>query len=120
VVALSSPKRALPRSPRSRSRAGGGSSSRHGPASATSTLTNVSTSTTSVQLLAANAGRLGAAVYNDSAVVLYLKLGTTASSTSYTVAMAAGSYYEVPFSYNGRIDGVLASGTGTARVTELS
>lgn len=88
----------------------------------TATLSNVSTSGTSATLLSANARRLGATIYNDSSVVLYVKFGTTASSTSFTVAMAAGAYYEIPIGavYTGRIDGILASSTGTARVTELT
>lgn len=87
---------------------------------ATATLTNVSTSGTSATLLAAAALRIGATIYNDSSVVMYVKFGTTASATSFTIAMAAGSYYEVPYGYTGRIDGILASSTGTARVTELT
>lgn len=84
----------------------------------TAALSNVSTSTTSATLLSANTARIGAQIFNDSAVVMYVKFGTTASSTSYTVQLAANTYYEVPAGYTGRIDGILASSTGTARVTE--
>lgn len=86
----------------------------------TSALANVATSTTSATLLAANANRLGAMIHNDSTRNLYVKFGTTASNTSFTVLMPANSYYEVPFGYTGRIDGILASQSGTARVTELT
>lgn len=87
---------------------------------ATATLANVSSSATSVTLLAANTARIGATIFNDSSAILYVKLGTTASATSYTIQMAAGSYYEVPFGFNGRIDGIWASANGSARVTELT
>lgn len=84
----------------------------------TATLTNVSTSTTNATLLSSNTSRVGAQIYNDAPQILYVKFGATASSTSFTAPLAASTYYEVPAGYTGQIDGVLASGTGTARVTE--
>ena len=86
-------------------------------------LSNVATSTASAQILSAGTRR-GATIVNDATAILYLKFGITASSTSYTVALAPAvggvpSYYEVHKDYSGRIDGVLASGTGTARVTTI-
>ena len=86
----------------------------------TATLSNVAGSASSVTLLASNTARTGATIQNDSSVVLYVKFGATASTTSYTVKMAADSYYEVPFGYTGVIDGIWASATGSARVTEMS
>jgi hypothetical protein len=89
---------------------------------ATSTVTSVSSSATSVSLLASNANRIGATFYNDSTQICYLKLGATASTTSYTIQMAAGSYYELPFQnkmYTGAIDGIWASANGAMRITEL-
>lgn len=88
---------------------------------ATATTTSVSDTALSTTLLAANANRLGATVYNDSTVDLYLKLGATASLTSFTVKMAADGYYEVPFNYTGIIDGIWASDAiGAARIVELT
>lgn len=85
----------------------------------TSTHANVSTSTTSATLIAANALRLGGSVYNDSSVVLYVATnGSAASATNFKIAMAAGSYYEIPAGITTLVTGVLASGTGTARVDE--
>lgn len=88
----------------------------------TSTLSNVSSSATNVTLLASNANRLGATFYNDSTQICYLKFGATASSTSYTVQLVAGAYYELPPAhiYTGIIDGLWASANGSMRVTELS
>ena len=85
----------------------------------TPTTANVATSTSNATLSAADVTLGGRAIANDSAAILYVKFGATASSTSYTVAMAAGAYYEVPFWYRGRIDGILSTGTGSARVTEV-
>jgi hypothetical protein len=92
------------------------------PKSGTATLSNVASSATNVTLLASNAARLGATIYNDSTQVLYVKFGTTASATSYVVQIAANGYYEVPGPavYTGRIDGIWASANGNARVTELT
>lgn len=90
--------------------------------SSTATLSNVASSATSVTVLAANANRLGAMVYNDSTAVLYLKFGATASTSSYTVQIASLGYYELPTlsRYTGIIDGIWASANGNARVTELT
>lgn len=91
----------------------------------TPTQSSVAGSATSVSLLASNANRRGATIVNESSAVLYLKLGATASTTSYSVAMAGSAsapyaYYEVPFAYSGAIDGIWASATGNARITEIA
>lgn len=86
---------------------------------ATPTVATVASSATNVTLFASNSSARGRALFNESTQILYLKLGTTASATSYTVQMAANSYYEVPFGYTGRIDGIWASANGNARTTEL-
>lgn len=88
---------------------------------ATATLTNVVTSTVSASLLAANAARRQVFVYNDSNSTLYVKFGATASPTSFTVLIPkAGAWESVLNGYTGAIDTVLASGAGTARVTEVT
>lgn len=86
---------------------------------ATGTLSNVSGSATSVTLLASNAARRQAVIVNDSSAVLYVKFGTTASTTSYTYRLDPYDTLEVE-NYTGRIDGIWASATGAARVTEVS
>lgn len=86
----------------------------------TATLTNVASSATSVTCLSAATGRGAAFIFNDSAQVLYIKFGETASATSFTVKVAAGGFYEVPLpAYLGRIDCIWASADGFARVTEV-
>lgn len=88
--------------------------------SGTGTSSNVSASASNVTLLASNAARVGASIHNDSTAILYLKLGATASATSFTARLTEQGYYEVPAGYTGIIDGIWASATGTARVTELT
>lgn len=89
------------------------------------TVTSVNSSATSVTLLAANPRRTAASIYNDSSAVLYLKLGATASTSSYSIQIAAGGYYELPATnraisgvYAGVVDGIWASAIGAARITE--
>lgn len=91
-----------------------------GSNTATPTLANVSGSASSVTLIASNTARKGATIYNDSTVNLYVKFGSAASTTSFTVLMLPGGYYEVPFSYTGIITGIWDSATGAARTTELT
>lgn len=86
----------------------------------TCTGSNVSASATSTQLLASNADRLGATLFNDSNAVCYVKLGTTASATDFIVKMGPGAYYEIPFGYRGRIDGIWTTATGTMRCGEFT
>lgn len=89
--------------------------------SGTGAVTSVGDSAVNVTLLASNANRLGATFWNTSSAILYLKLGATATSASFTVAMAANSYFEVPYGYTGIIDGIWASDAGgVVVITELS
>jgi len=92
---------------------------REAPA-ATGTTSNVAGSATNVTLLAANAARIGATIFNDSTAELLVKFGATASSTSFTVKLALDGYLEVPANYTGIIDGIWGSATGSARVTEIT
>ncbi len=88
---------------------------------ATTAQTSVADTTSNVTLLASNADRLGATIFNDSTANLKLKLGATASATSFTTELQQDDYYEVPFNYTGIIDGIWASDTaGSARITELT
>ncbi|HYF46423.1 MAG TPA: hypothetical protein VD926_09460 [Acidimicrobiales bacterium] len=85
-------------------------------------MSSVDDSASSVTLSAANGIRQGWSCFNDSSEALYIKFGATASTTSFTVKVAAGAYYEMPEPiYCGVIDGIwAANSTGAARITELS
>lgn len=92
-------------------------------ASPTGTITSVVSATASTSLLAANANRLGAVFYNDSTATLFLALSATASTTAYTVQLAAGSFYELPdlgTIYTGAVTGIWSAANGSVKVTELT
>ena len=78
------------------------------------------TSTSYGTIATASTGRLGCTIFNEGAGRLHATLGTaTTSTTSYTVSIGSGEYYEVPMNYTGLIGGIFAT-AGTARVTVLS
>lgn len=91
---------------------------------ATATLSNVADSASSQTLLAANAGRLGVMIWNDSTQRLLVKCGTTASATSASIPIQPQGYYELPAApgiYTGIITGIWdADASGSARCTELT
>ena len=87
----------------------------------TGTLSNVAAATASTTLLAANAARRNAIVYNDSTSDMYLKYGTAASSTSFTLYVPSLATVAIPGSeYAGIITGIWISAAGNARVTETT
>lgn len=83
------------------------------------TVASVACSTTVATLLAASGSRKGGTIYNNAATDLYVKFGSTASSTDFTLKMGPGDYFELPAvsTYGGIVTGTLASGTGNALVT---
>ncbi len=86
--------------------------------SQSATTANVASSASSVTLFAAAGLAKGRTIFNDSTAVLYVKFGATASTTSYTVQLPAGAFYEFPQPcYSGVVDGIWASANGAARVT---
>lgn len=61
------------------------------------TLTNVSSSASSVTLLSARSDRLRAYIWNNSTAILYVKLDSTAATTtSCTYKMIADAQIELP------------------------
>jgi hypothetical protein len=83
-------------------------------------VTSVASSASNVTLFAANANARGRTIFNESTAVLFVKFGTTASATSYTVQMATNTYFTFPDNvlYAGRVDGIWAAANGSARLTE--
>ncbi|MCC6382820.1 MAG: hypothetical protein IT304_09945 [Dehalococcoidia bacterium] len=86
------------------------------------TVSSVDDSATVVTLLAANASRLGACFQNISTEILYIKLGSAASLTNFTVKVAASTgYWEIPYGYVGIVTGIWANNsTGAVLITEFS
>jgi hypothetical protein len=93
------------------------------PRPSTTNLSNISDTASSVTLISANGSgtRHGLSIFNDSTEALFVKCGTTASATSFTVKILAGGYFEFPQPvYTGRVDGIWANdASGAARVTEF-
>lgn len=88
---------------------------------ATATLSSVASSATTVSLFAANINARVRTIANDSTAVLYVAFAATATTSAYTVKMAAGDYYEVPSpQYTGVVSGIWASANGSARLTEVA
>lgn len=85
----------------------------------TAALSNVAGSASSVTLKAANADRRALIIVNESSATLYIKFGATASATDYTYQLQAGDTHREEL-YTGIVDGIWASATGAARVTELT
>jgi len=91
--------------------------------SATATLTRPATSTTSESVLASNANRNKAIFFNESTTTGgWLKFGTTASATSYSIRMEARDTFIIEGSglYTGIVHFILDSGTSNMGVTELT
>jgi hypothetical protein len=89
---------------------------------ATATRASLTQSSTSVTAQASNANRLGWSCFNNptQGATLYLKYGTTASTTDFDVQIAPFGYFELPQPcYTGRIDAIWDStGAGYARTVE--
>lgn len=80
---------------------------------------NVAASLSSVTLFNSNSTRRMAMVYNESTGNLYVKLGSTASVTSYTYKIPPGGGYEIPTpAYILPMDGIWDIANGNARCTE--
>ena len=86
------------------------------------TLTSVASTTSDSTILAANALRGGAIIYNESTSILYLLLASGVSSTTaYSMQVPANGNFTIsPGDYTGIIKGNWASANGFARVTEFA
>lgn len=84
------------------------------------TLTNVAlSSNANVTLASASTARCRLIVVNESDGALLVKYGATATATSYSRRVAPGAELVLdPPCYQGRVDAILPSGSGDARVTE--
>lgn len=91
---------------------------------ARSTIASVSrvpASLLAVSLSAANPMRMGLLLYNDSTSDAYIKYGTGATSTDYTIKMVGGSYWEMPSPMTTvEITCAWTTATGAMQVTEES
>ena len=85
------------------------------------TCTSPAMSTTVATLASSNSSRKGLVIFNDTGQILYVKFGTGATTTDFTVKIPDQAVYELPFQglYTGAVTGILSTGSGEAYVTEL-
>jgi hypothetical protein len=88
--------------------------------SSTTRSTVACNASTTTELLAASTNRVGATIYNVSNKKLYVELGAAASASAYTTLIQAGGYYELPFGWQGSVNGIFDSGTGNVLVREFT
>lgn len=84
---------------------------------ALATVTNVSVGTSPTTLSASNANKTRVVIFNETGT-LYVKLGSGASSTSYTTRLTANTLYEIT-GYTGIISATKQTGTTPVLVTEV-
>lgn len=94
------------------------------PVEATAAQSNVASANADTALLAVNAARRGASVFNDSTSILNISFGAgAASATNFKVQVAPGGYWSLGADFavwTGAIRGWWATANGFARVTELT
>jgi hypothetical protein len=90
--------------------------------SATSAVTSVAGATSSTSILASNANRIAASVYNNTTKNMFVLCNSgTASASNFTILLMQGSYWEVPSDYTGAINAIWSSGvSGSALITEFT
>jgi hypothetical protein len=74
-----------------------------------------------ITLLATNASRQGAAIFNDPRGAggnLFVRLGAAAGTLRYNVKIAPNGYYELPMRYTGAVNGIWDIAGGTAQLSE--
>lgn len=87
-----------------------------------SAVTTVTSDTTTKTLLASNTNRKQAFIYNNSTAKLYVKMGLTASPTSWSFIVDPERSFVLPTPpiYSGAITGFWDSSSGDARITEIT
>lgn len=80
----------------------------------------VLSSITTVSIMNANQNRKGGTIYNAAGTNVFIKLGTGATTSVYTVLMNANDYYELPYGYVGVVGGITSSNAGIINVTEIT
>jgi hypothetical protein len=90
--------------------------------SGTATRTTVNSGTSSVTIIASNANRKGATIFNSDANALLLDLSAgTAASTRCQVRLTQYQTYEMPSGFTGAVTGIWeADGAGIADVVEFT
>lgn len=92
------------------------------PTSALATLTNITGTVNGVLVVATDGTRKGIYIVNDSTANLLVRLGTPATTASFSLKITTASSWQMPFPiFQGRIDAIWdATNVGAARVTVLN
>ena len=77
---------------------------------------SVNSSVSSVQLLLGSSLRVEGIIQNDSTSILYIKFGTSASSSSFTISLDPQEAVVID-NYKGDVHGAWSSVNGSAKVT---
>ena len=86
-----------------------------------SVTTSLNASVTNQTALPSNPLRKGAIIYRQGTGTCYLKLGSNATSSDYTIQMTNNAVYELPFPcYTGRIDVIFSTADGSIKITEIT
>lgn len=88
----------------------------------TTLVSSANASTTNFTLLSNNPARKGTTLFKEGGNTVYVKLGATATATSYTVKLSNNGYYELPEDYTGRVDILFSSAVAgnVLYVTEIT
>ena len=84
----------------------------------TPTVTRVAVSTVVSTLVTADSNRKKLIVHNEAGV-LFVKLGTGATSTDYSFRLTANTTLEIDFSHTAAVTAIKAAGSSFAQVTEI-
>lgn len=86
----------------------------------TSSITSAAANTTSAVLIAGNVNRKGVVIVNEANATLYIAFANTANNSAYTYPVYANGVFEMVHKWTGPISGILSTGTGAIRITEIS
>lgn len=86
---------------------------------ATSAVASVGSSAANVTVLASNANRLRAWLFNDSTSDVYVKYGAVATNASFTKLLAPGEFHVIE-GYTGIVEAIWIAANGNMRTTELT
>jgi hypothetical protein len=87
----------------------------------TGTTTSVAMSVVVATILALNAARLGAILWNNGAAAVFVRLAAGATTALFTIRLSNNSEWEIPYPvYTGIITGITSAGVATILATELT
>ena len=86
----------------------------------TSSVYLVASSVTTISIMNANTNRKAGTIFNTAGTTVFVKLGTAATTSTYTAVMNLQDYYELPGGWTGVVAGISNSTAGVLQGTELT